>query len=58
MADLREIPEWLARKISQFIKAARSGQVALNFTQGRVQSFDLREHGRVEQNGTDEKLEN
>jgi hypothetical protein len=49
VADVPEVPDWLARKITAFIRGARSGQITLNFTQGRVESFDLREHGRVGQ---------
>ena len=47
MADVPDVPEWLAIKITRFIRGARTGQVVLNFTEGRVQTYDLRESGKI-----------
>lgn len=57
MADLPELPSWLARKISLFIQNARTGQITLNFTDRRIQGgYVLQESGRIRDNG-DQSLE-
>ena len=50
MADLPEIPEWLAKKISAFIRASANGQVTLSWTQHQIASFDFREIGKIAHN--------
>jgi hypothetical protein len=47
MADIPEVPEWLARKISNAIRTTNAGQAILNWNEHRVASYDLREVGKV-----------
>lgn len=54
MADIPQVPEWLARKISAFIARTPSGQATLSWTQHRIASFDLREVGKIRDNERDE----
>lgn len=41
------IPEELAKRIREFLEKAKTGKVSLNVNQGRVESWDITEHGRV-----------
>ena len=41
----------LDRKIAKFLSDKSTGQITLNVNEGRIESFDLRLHGRVIDNG-------
>lgn len=45
MNDL--IPPVLWRKIEEFVTQGKSGQIVLNASDGRIQSYQLTEHGRI-----------
>lgn len=41
----------LDKKIAKFLSDKNTGQITLNVNEGRIESFDLRLHGRVVDNG-------
>jgi len=47
VAEIPEIPDWLAKKISAAIRSMGSGQAMVSWTQHRVASYDIREVGKV-----------
>lgn len=41
------LPQALGARLAEFLAAKKTGQLSLNINEGRIESFDLREHGRV-----------
>lgn len=46
MAEIAAVPDWLAVKLSRFIREAKTGSVTLHFADGRVETAEFREIAR------------
>jgi hypothetical protein len=44
---MKLLPEELASLIRDFLAALKTGRVQLNINQGRIESWEIVEHGRV-----------